>query len=1259
MVLMMVISTMVILPLTASAETGDITAVKPEGYGDGGAIGQSADNPYIISEPGHLVYLGQSELKSGYFALANDIDMTGVTNFLAIKCPSDSSSYVFDGQGYAIQNLTVQDGFATSSSIWVGGLFGMTRGYVTIKNLKMESLTVDNTWTDSNNTEIGGLVGEAQSQALTIDNVTIDGNSAITCNRSAATMVGGFIGQVTKGVVTITNSVCDAAVTAFVNYDSTYGGGFIGKHGAATTLTFENCTKGGGETKGRYAGGFVGVSSATDNVFKNCTVNANVSQNGTNKAVGGLIAYADSSSNVTAENCVIEKVSLYGPSPKSGGILGWGNGIGTITVTNCVNKARVASDAAYGGTHGGFIGRLDKPNGVTMIRCINTGIIGCAASSNSFTAGGFIGLLYGNQSTKKTIKMEYCLNTGEIHSSGSVGGMIGNTNDGEGTRFGGTFDYDFDYCGNTGALTTYLLASGGQPGGGYAGHVGAGGLVGAVYDRQATEATTFTADNCFNTGAMAHDTKYEDFGGFGGMVGVIAYRDVTGHTVDFNNCFVTSEASSETGYEFDDFYGTEFIWGSACQTITVADTCKTGDDAAAGIATVEKAIFADLLDMSTAGQKLSVRMRVTDDFGFMAILQKTARAQAFSDLGICFSTGEITDVNAEGVKKVAGAAYNDADSNVFQAAYTDLTVATLGTKVYFAAYVTFNGATYLASDVRSINCLDIVAELRDGMLGNAVITKNPYEMVLYSEMVTYYNMYQEYIGAEDEVIIPPIASSELLTGIPAFHATPTKTMDTGENCKVVIFNDSKVANFTDYCTALEAAGFTKYSESTFHGGEMENAGAEDYYKAYFTSSFDSDFSANNYFATYVSEDRTIDLAFHEYDNIMYVSVSPTRGGLTLPNNQEVAVDNPLPITITQIGTGDLHDEGDMCYVIRLADGSFIVYDTGLSYESRGYVADEIVKVMRKQAADPENIVISAFIMTHPHSDHTTGFVQFANRYAGNTGIKVKQVVFNFPDDSQIDSAHVKSTYTTWYLTQMALKKLGPDVELVKPRSGNVLHYAGVKFNVLYTQEDYLSLRDVFWYENSDGTYTDTANASTLVMQMVTIMEDGSDGMKVLFGGDHYADQCQGQLKYRYGTFLESYVVTLLHHGQGGGAEDNSAMSEHVGFISMGGYYTGWKYSIYAMAIKPKVVLWPNTWAKINSTDPTQDDAPRNLYFTKTGSNMNQDFTAGKDALSSTPNNKGVYGYFVADDGIQILTINGADSVSVTTYETRAEYYSAN
>ena len=99
-----------------------------------------------------------------------------------------------------------------------------------------------------------------------------------------------------------------------------------------------------------------------------------------------------------------------------------------------------------------------------------------------------------------------------------------------------------------------------------------------------------------------------------------------------------------------------------------------------------------------------------------------------------------------------------------------------------------------------------------------------------------------------------------------------------------------------------------------------------------------------------------------------------------------------------------------------------------------------------------------------------------------------------------------------------------------------------------------------------------------------------------------------------------------------------------------------------MAIKPKIVLWPASWSRMNKTGSTNT-----LYFSD--STWNRFFTADKnpgdgalgtggfeaDKLHDTPNKNGVYGWFLADDGVQIFTFRGKDCVSVERYPTRQSY----
>ena len=299
------------------------------------------------------------------------------------------------------------------------------------------------------------------------------------------------------------------------------------------------------------------------------------------------------------------------------------------------------------------------------------------------------------------------------------------------------------------------------------------------------------------------------------------------------------------------------------------------------------------------------------------------------------------------------------------------------------------------------------------------------------------------------------------------------------------------------------------------------------------------------------------------------------------------------------------------------------------------VAEEIYKVLRKQAPDPENIVISAFMITHPHLDHMGGFVQFAEKYASATNVTVKQVVYNFPEESMLNNDNSNSEAVHLNSTKAAIKKFGSGVEVVKPHAGNVLYYAGVKFSVLYTQEDGLNVFDSY-------IGASMGNAASMVVQMET-----ADGTKTILGGDYWADKTDRILERRYGSFLESYVVSLFHHGIGGGADANGRIYE---------------------AIKPKIVLWPVSWSKMSATSsPTIkffSDSAWNKYFTtgKTDGTNGAPGTGGfeEGKVHSTPNANGVLGWFVSDDGIQIVKFNGTkDNVTVFTYPTRAAYFNSN
>jgi hypothetical protein len=173
------------------------------------------------------------------------------------------------------------------------------------------------------------------------------------------------------------------------------------------------------------------------------------------------------------------------------------------------------------------------------------------------------------------------------------------------------------------------------------------------------------------------------------------------------------------------------------------------------------------------------------------------------------------------------------------------------------------------------------------------------------------------------------------------------------------------------------------------------------------------------------------------------------------------------------------------------------------------------------------------------------------------------------------------------------------VEILKPHTGNVLYYADIRFNVLYTQEEHLAT----------GAYFENYNSSSLVLQMVT-----SDGVKVFIAADQPVlspNGCERAVYRWYGSFVESYVSTTFHHGYGGGADNRV-------------YYT----------VKPKIILWCVEQYRVELNGLKNFE--HNLYFT------------GSDAQAT---------YYIAGDNVQILSF-GEGKATVVEYDNFAQYWAS-
>ena len=181
------------------------------------------------------------------FILDNDIDMTGVTDFVPIGTQSNYFTGNFYGNGHVISNLKIT---STGNG---AGLFGWV-GDGTIRDLGLENVEI------SGKDRIGALAGYVGN--ATIENVYSSGKVTGTGNQ-----VGGLIGDVN------TSNLKNVYSTAEVEGNTNVGGliGYLGNYSVIensyATGDVHSSVQAGGLVGGIRYGGTIKNSYATGDVY--------------------------------------------------------------------------------------------------------------------------------------------------------------------------------------------------------------------------------------------------------------------------------------------------------------------------------------------------------------------------------------------------------------------------------------------------------------------------------------------------------------------------------------------------------------------------------------------------------------------------------------------------------------------------------------------------------------------------------------------------------------------------------------------------------------------------------------------------------------------------------------------------------------------------------------------------------------------------------------------------------------------------------
>ena len=205
-------------------------------------------------------------------------------------------------------------------------------------------------------------------------------------------------------------------------------------------------------------------------------------------------------------------------------------------------------------------------------------------------------------------------------------------------------------------------------------------------------------------------------------------------------------------------------------------------------------------------------------------------------------------------------------------------------------------------------------------------------------------------------------------------------------------------------------------------------------------------------------------------------------------------------TLTQHGT---EKENGMGYILRLADGSFVLFDGGY-YEDAASAFDTLARLNDNSE---QGIHIRAWFITHSHGDHYQMFSQFAKDYASRVTLDALYycaVIGEMDDNVSQDT----------YLNARVLSDLArfEGAKSFQVHTGMAFDIADVNIAVLCSPEQV--------YKNGEVTYF---NESSVVLRIT------KDEGAAIINGDIGEIGCNFMIDC-YGEGLRSNIVQMSHHG---------------------------------------------------------------------------------------------------------------------------------
>ena len=253
--------------------------------------------------------------------------------------------------------------------------------------------------------------------------------------------------------------------------------------------------------------------------------------------------------------------------------------------------------------------------------------------------------------------------------------------------------------------------------------------------------------------------------------------------------------------------------------------------------------------------------------------------------------------------------------------------------------------------------------------------------------------------------------------------------------------------------------------------------------------------------------------------------------------------------LTQIRPTYFSVDCGMAYLIRLENGKFILIDSTFGEYDE---VDHIYSLMCEQNETDTLPCVAAWFFTHPHGDHTNGFINMSRNYLDK--LTVEKVIYSFPAD-MCEKTHDHAGFLT------AIDAFG--AETITPHKGDILRFDSAEFKVLFAEED-CPIRPLNVNETSLTMIMTLGNYR--VMWMGDLQHVGS---KIVM--DTYAPE-----------ELKCDILQVGHHG-----------------------YWGGSFELFS-AVDPDVIIWP--MPEFRYLDMLAE--PYNRFFTSPENHARHTFVSG-------------------------------------------------